>query len=151
MQKKVEIYHEKPSWFTTHVEVAAAYIAIEGKILLLQRSEHKNYPKLWGVPAGKFEKDEMPEHALRRELFEETGIALEAHNPVYALEKLYIRRPEMEYIYHPFEVVLSEMPTITLSDEHMSYTWIPFDQAKTLDLIDGAHDALQHYLKHART
>ena len=146
----IQIFEKKPEDFKAKVDVAAAYIEVDGKILLLQLSEKKEYSKRWGVPAGKFEQGETPENALRRELFEETGISLPTNNSVHSIGQLYIRKPEIDYVYHAFKVDLKRVPEIVLSDEHIAYSWVSIDEAKKLDLLDGAEDALQFYFSKSK-
>lgn len=150
MKSSIKIFEKKPDDFNTKVDVAAAYIEVNGKILLLQLSEKKEYSKRWGVPAGKFEQGETPEKALRRELFEETGISLPENNSVHSIGQLYIRKPGIDYVYHAFKVDLKNMPEIILSDEHIAYSWVSIDEAKKLDLLDGAEDALHFYLSNSK-
>lgn len=56
------------------VSVAAVITNENGEVLLL---DHVLRPaSSWGIPGGFLEYDEQPEEAVRRELFEETGIEL---------------------------------------------------------------------------
>lgn len=58
-----------------NLDVVAAIIEREGKILLARRPEDGDQPGLWEFPGGKVEADETQPEALARELLEELGIA----------------------------------------------------------------------------
>lgn len=56
------------------IDVVAAIIEKDGKILLAQRDHHSDQAGLWEFPGGKVELDEDQPQALARELHEELGI-----------------------------------------------------------------------------
>ena len=56
------------------IDVVAAIIEREGKILLAQRPAGGDQPGLWEFPGGKVERGESQPQALARELMEELGI-----------------------------------------------------------------------------
>ncbi|TCC02381.1 pyrimidine (deoxy)nucleoside triphosphate diphosphatase [Kosakonia quasisacchari] len=56
------------------LDVVAAIIERDGKILLAQRPEHADQPGLWEFAGGKVEAGETQPQALTRELREELGI-----------------------------------------------------------------------------
>ena len=56
------------------IEVVAAIIERDGKILLAQRPAHSDQAGLWEFAGGKVEPDENQRQALVRELREELGI-----------------------------------------------------------------------------
>lgn len=56
------------------IDVVAAIIERQGKILLAQRPASGDQPGLWEFPGGKVEAGESQPLALRRELLEELGI-----------------------------------------------------------------------------
>lgn len=62
----------------TMTVVAAALVDGEGRVLLQQRSNHRQMAGLWEFPGGKVEPGERPEEALIRELREELGIDTDA-------------------------------------------------------------------------
>jgi len=145
---EVEVYDKVPDKFCPQVHAAGCYLEIDGKLLLLQRAGHKSEPGRWGVPAGKLEKNETPEEAARRELFEETGIDLETRpSKLQYIGPLYIRKLGFDYIYHSFQVHLDEAvaPEIQLSDEHENYLWVTDQEAKSLPLMAGALEGLRYY------
>ena len=56
------------------LDVVAAILENEGKILLAQRPEHADQPGMWAFAGGKVEAGETQPEALIRELREELGI-----------------------------------------------------------------------------
>jgi 8-oxo-dGTP diphosphatase len=60
--------------------VAAALIAVDGRVLVQRRPPGKSLAGLWEFPGGKPEVGESPEQALVRELDEELGIAVETRD-----------------------------------------------------------------------
>ena len=142
---KLEVHEREPEGFTPQVQVAACYLEIDNKLLLLQRAFGKLEPEKWTVPAGKLEGNETPENAAKRELFEETGISLKSSSQIQHLNSLYIRKPEIDYVYHLFKVPLDQIPDVHLSDEHQSYKWVTSKDLEEMPLMDGAKETLQHY------
>ena len=60
--------------------VAVALIDDDGRVLLAERPPSKSMAGLWEFPGGKVETGETPETALKRELHEELGIAVEVED-----------------------------------------------------------------------
>ena len=141
---KVEVHERKPEGFTPTVEIAACYLEYDKRLLLLQRSSGQE-PGSWGVPAGKLEKGETAEIAAKRELFEETGIQIEAPSNLRFVGSLYIRKPSIDYVYHQFRVLLTSKPDIRLSEEHRAFLWATQKELEKLPLMDGARDVLHFY------
>ena len=56
------------------LDVVAAILERDGKILLAQRPAHADQPGMWEFAGGKVEPGESQPQALRRELHEELGI-----------------------------------------------------------------------------
>ena len=73
---------------TIHV-VAAALIDGRGRVLIAQRPPGKHLAGMWEFPGGKVEPGETPVDALRRELLEEVGIAIETPRPLLRLRHTY--------------------------------------------------------------
>lgn len=145
MNLRSEIYDVAPKDFSPTVEVSACYIEIDSKLLLLQRGNVQFEPGLWGVPAGKVEKGESPDAAALRELFEETGIVIDQTSQIKSFGSLYIRKPNVDYIYHLFRIELNQFPTVVLSQEHCSFKWVPPLERQKLPLMSGAEEALRRY------
>lgn len=58
------------------VEVVAAVIECEGRILIARRPAALHMGGLWEFPGGKRKPDESARHALEREIREELGVGL---------------------------------------------------------------------------
>lgn len=141
-----EIWELPPDNFKPKVEVAACYVEIDGRILLMERSSNSAEGKTWGVPAGKIETGETPHQAAIRELIEETGIEVSS-SQVEKIGKLYVQKPRGDYIYHMFQVHVEELPNVILSPEHTQYLWAKAEEIEALQLIGGGREALDHYLR----
>lgn len=148
MYSETQVYEQKPNDFSPQVEVAATYVKFNDMLLLLQLAPNKREAGLWGVPAGKLEIDEAPMEGAKRELFEETGIDTN-EDSFRSLGSLYIRKPDIDYIYHLFSINLDFQPPIVLSTEHVSYKWVSRGEAENLPLLQGAHRALEAYYRHS--
>jgi 8-oxo-dGTP diphosphatase len=146
MNSEIKVYEKKPEDFFPKVEVAATYVNLNGKVLFLKLAPNKQEAGAWGVPAGKLESHEMPVNGAKRELFEETGVDISLNN-FQSLGTLYIRKPDIDYIYHLFSVSLNTQPSICLSTEHSSYQWVSPSESKNLPLMNGAHQALDAYIR----
>lgn len=59
------------------IVVAAAMIDPDGRVMVQRRPPGKAMAGLWEFPGGKIDAGELPEDALRRELEEELGIAVD--------------------------------------------------------------------------
>ena len=71
------------------VQVVAAIIERDGRILIGQRQPEQSYPLKWEFPGGKVEAGESPEDALERELEEELAIRGAAGDEIARYEYTY--------------------------------------------------------------
>jgi len=71
------------------IEVAAALIAHEGKVLLAKRHQSDEQGGLWEFPGGGREEGEELRECLRRELREELGIEVQVGDEVAAISHDY--------------------------------------------------------------
>ena len=75
------------------MQVVAALIEYEGKLLVCQRRRGGPFELLWEFPGGKVQPGETLEAALARELEEELGVTANVGREVYRTEHRY---PEMK-------------------------------------------------------
>ena len=96
-------------------------------------------------PQAKSRLGELPIEAVKRELFEETGIPAEV-SQIHSLGSLYIRKPLIQYIYHLFRVeIKGQRPDIRLSSEHRDFCWAHEKDFGSMPLRAGAREALRRY------
>jgi 8-oxo-dGTP diphosphatase len=71
------------------IEVVAAVIERDGRILIARRPRASHQGGLWEFPGGKPKAGETPEAALRREIREELGAAITVGEPIETVEWAY--------------------------------------------------------------
>lgn len=140
----VEVHETKPDKFNPQAEVAACYLECDGKLLLLLNAPGDSEAGSWGVPAGKLEPSESPLQGVARELFEETSISIDP-SQIQSIGSLYIRKPEVDYVYHLFRIKLAIRPEVRLSPEHQNYRWMSGEEMEMMPIIVGGKQAYAHY------
>jgi len=68
------------------IDVVAAIIREDDKVLITQRPDNVHLARLWEFPGGKVEAGESLEIALRREIREELGIEIRVDGKVLTVE-----------------------------------------------------------------
>ncbi len=136
------VFQEPPENFNPKVEVAACFITVDENVLFMKRQPHRSEPCKWGIPGGKVEKGETAHQAVRREIKEETGLDLP--HEVKHLGTVYIRYPEVDFIYHMYGHDLTDYPAEIVVDpvEHEEYRWMTLGDALKLPLIRGEDECI---------
>ncbi len=140
------LFHTPPENFSPRVETAGVYCLLHNRILFLKRSAHKPLAGLWGIPGGKLEKGETPLAAALREVQEETSLVLEPSKLSY-INKVYIRIPEWDFIFHLFRYTVEGEPQVFLNEEHELFHWVTKEEALQLSLILGGKECLEYALE----
>jgi len=122
-----------PKDFKSTIDIVGIFCEYNGKILYLLKQEHKSQWNKWTDPWGKVSPGEDTQQAILRELFEETGIKLDA---VEFVRTYYERYPDMDFTYHKYRAVLQQEPNIFLSiDKHKDYARFTPEEALQHTLI----------------
>lgn len=101
------------------LEVTAAIIQQNGKVLICQRPANKNCGLLWEFPGGKIEAGETGEQCIVRECQEELGVILRVEREFTDLVYEYPDRVVHLHFY------LCEIITgVPRKREHNAITWI---------------------------
>lgn len=110
---------------------AVAVIVNSGnKILLLKRSEKSDWGAgQYALAGGRIDNGETPENAVRREIFEETGLILNSFNERYNLT----RDDNSEFIFAVRHT--GDDTDVKLNPEHESYGWFDISEIKHLDSV----------------
>lgn len=112
------------------IEVVAAIIYFERKILCVQRPENKltYISKKYEFPGGKIEIGETQKEALKRELFEELNILPEIKSLFITVIHEY---PDFELTMHGY---ICEAKTFELIlNEHIAHKWLTINELDKLD------------------
>ena len=140
-----QVFLHRPRDFKPQVEAAGVFCEYEGRVLFLKRNSEKIEGLRWGVPGGKLESGEKPVEAAIRELAEEAGIR-GSHETLKTISSLYVRRPEVDFIFHMFFLPLHELPLLQIApDEHIESCWVNFQEGLKLPLISGGREALEYF------
>ncbi len=137
------IFQDPPENFQPKMEVVGCFVIVGDQILFLKQLPDDSEANAWGVPGGKLKKNEVATVGMVREIFEETGIRLDACS-LQNKGKVYIRYPEMDFTYQMYEVALNEFPEKIVIDpqEHSEYRWMTFKTALELPLIRGEAECI---------
>lgn len=112
------------------IEVVAAIINFENKILCVQRPKNKlpYISEKFEFPGGKIEEGETKVEALKRELYEELNITANIKSLYLTVIHEY---PDFELTMHSF---LCEVKSQELKlNEHISLEWLTLKELKNLD------------------
>lgn len=113
-----------------HIQVVAAIILHEDKILCVQRGKNKyDYiSNKYEFPGGKVEDGESEIDAIIREIREELEIDIIVNNEYMTVQHQY---PDFELTMHSF-LCLSDDTRLTLT-EHIDYKWLKKHELDQLD------------------
>jgi len=115
---------------TNTIEVVAAVIFREVKVLSVQRAEHeKEYISFkWEFPGGKVEKGENRIQALKREVHEELQLGIQNIDFLTTVDHTY---PDFHLVMHAYTCEISSgEPVLT---EHVDLKWLPVEELDQLD------------------
>ncbi len=112
------------------IEVVAAVIDHDGKILCMQRndSKHEYIAFKWEFPGGKIEKGETHKQALARELKEEMNYEVAIYDLVLKVVHEY---PDFVLTMHAYKC--SATTNVFDLKEHINFKWLPIEQLNTVD------------------
>lgn len=113
------------------------------EFLILKRpDDEQDMPGIWEFPSGNAEVGEDLTQALKREIFEETGIIFENKPSLISISQYNSEKPtyikcsvQINYL-----IDFKEKPKVNLSNEHVDYMWVkkdsPFMDEFLLEIVN---------------
>lgn len=140
------------------VKTTLCYLFRDGRCLMMLRNKKANDANegKWVGVGGKFQPGETPEQCLRREMLEETGLALEGltfHGVVHFVSDTW--SDEDMYLYSSSQFRPADAGAAPLSPDDPfplptcdegTFAWIPVEQIGGLSLWEGDRCFLKHVL-----
>ncbi len=124
------------------LEVVAALIFREGRLLACQRRGSGEFPLKWEFPGGKVEEGESDIDALRRELREELGIAIHQCTEIFVHSHSYPQGPEVRLKFFRVEKYEGEVTNIAFQQ----ISWVKIHELSGLDFLAGDRPLIEKLL-----
>ncbi len=121
------------------VQVVAAVIGREGRILVGQRKATQAHPMKWEFPGGKVEPGETPERAIERELEEELGIRGAAGPEITRYFYTYPGKDAIELIFFRVTRFGGEPRNLIFHEVR----WVTVEDMAALDFVEGDNQFLR--------
>ncbi len=110
------------------IEVSAAIIKKDGKILIAQRGRNKSQALKWEFPGGKVELNETAKESLKREIKEELNIDIEVKE-VFGETIFEYPNGSIKLISFHAEWISGDLKVL----EHEKIEWVTIDKLKDYD------------------
>ena len=125
----------------TMIECASSVLMIGDRFVMLHRpSTSRSYPGRWSLVSGKMEVGESPVDTARREILEETGIAV--GDASGSIEALIVREGDIIWKVHPFIFTVPEGMVPRINSENTEYRLCSIDDLDGMELVPLTKDAV---------
>ena len=121
------------------LQVVAAILEREGRILICRRTARQSHPLKWEFPGGKVESGETPEAALTRELHEELGITGAVGDEITRYEYAYPGK-------HPILLIFIRITRYTGEPANLIFEeirWEPAARLPDFDFVEGDREFIR--------
>lgn len=113
------------------IQVAAAVIVRDGRVLACQRGPEQSHPLAWEFPGGKREPGETMVECLRRELREELGIDADVGAELWRTEHRYPGRANVALVFFRVDRFRGEPGNLVFAD----IRWAALDELDGLAFL----------------
>jgi 8-oxo-dGTP diphosphatase len=125
--------------------VCGIIVRHDGDILIGQRPIGKHLAGQWEFPGGKIENNEKAENAIRRELLEELGCAV---NLVYEFESLrHCYEEDISISMISFVCELVNQHDNPKALQHSNLKWVPIEELARYELVAADVTVLELFRK----
>ncbi|WP_038057944.1 NUDIX domain-containing protein [Thermus amyloliquefaciens] len=125
------------------IPTVGALVEQEGRVLLVRTDKWRG---AWGVPGGKVEWGESLEGALRREFWEEVGLALKEVRFALVQEAIFspeFHKPTHMLLFNYFALGEGE---VRPGEEILEWAWLPPEEALAYPVNSFTRALLRAYL-----
>jgi len=123
------------------VQVVAAIIERDGRILIARRQPHQSHPLKWEFPGGKVEPGETPAQALARELEEELGIRQAEGREIMRYPYTYPGKDPITLFFLRVGSFLGEPRNLIFADMR----WEPASNLARFDFVEGDRQFIETF------
>lgn len=115
--------------------VAHGLVAIDDRILLLQRRQGRYLGEYWDIPGGTVEADESPEDAAIRECFEETNLKCQLGPQLTHFQNMDTEGRDITFHTITYRLFTEPNPLVTISQEHQDCRWATVAEAHKIPVV----------------
>jgi 8-oxo-dGTP diphosphatase len=123
------------------LQVVAAIVEREGRILICRRRPEQSHPLKWEFPGGKVEPGETPAQAIERELAEELDIREIASEEIARYEFTYPGKDPILLIFLRVREFEGEPRNLIFHEMR----WEPPQRLSAFDFLEGDRDFIRRY------
>ena len=119
-----------------YMDVVAAIVIKEGRILITKRKEGSFMAGRWEFPGGKVESGEKPREALKREIKEELSLEIKINDLYCVKQHIYdlgVKKRTVRLFFYEAQIVRGEIKCVGCSE----YIWVLHKELKDYDFVDG--------------
>jgi 8-oxo-dGTP diphosphatase len=135
---------DDPKGISTPRAAVGAVVMYEGKVLLVKRSNAPLKGK-WAIPGGSVKLGETLQEAAEREIMEETGLRIQANEPIHAFD-LIERDSAGNLLFHYLIIDLLAYyieGDVHPADDVSDAGWFSTDEAERLDITETTKSLLE--------
>lgn len=131
--------------YPAHPRPSCHAVILDGERILMVERGHEPFRGWWGLPGGAVELGETVEEALKREVWEETGIEVVVDR-LLAFRDAVGRDPDGRISYHYvilFFLARHVGGSLRAGDDAAQARWVPREEVARLPVVPGVADVIR--------